>query len=93
MATGLPPSVFEDDPVLFEALEAAAIRQQTRWTRQDELAASTLELLHSLYLLTARAHGAKSVGEPLRVPRPGDEEKDKKAAPMSPREFALMARR
>jgi hypothetical protein len=89
--TGLPPSVFEEDPVFFEALEAAAIRQQTRWTRQDEFNASTLEMLHSLYLLTARANGAKNVGQPLRIPRPGDEEK--KAAPMSPREFALMSRR
>lgn len=91
MVTGLPPSVFEDDPILFEALEAAAIRQHTRWTRQDEFNASILEMLHSLYLLTARAHGAKNVGQPLRIPRPGDE--DKKAAPMSPRDFALMARR
>lgn len=91
MATGLPPSVFENDYELFEALEAAAVSQMERWTRQDELNASILEMLHSLYLLTARANGAKNVGDPIRIPRPGDEEK--KAALMSPREFARMARR
>lgn len=91
MATGLPPSVFDDDPSLFDALEAAAVRDRGRWTRQDEFLASILEMLHALYLLTARAHGAKNVGQPLRIPRPGDE--DKKAKQISPKEFAAMARR
>jgi hypothetical protein len=72
---------------MFEALERAAIRYETRWTTDRELAASTLELIHSLYLLTAKANGAKSVGKPMRVPRPGDPDP---AKPMSPAAFAAM---
>lgn len=89
MLTGVPPSEFLDDPFLMDALEEAAIQHQTRWTRQDELNASILEMLHSLYLLTARANGAKNVGKPIRIPRPGDEKAD---APISAGEFARMAR-
>lgn len=72
-----------------EALERAVIRRQGAWTQERELLASILEMLHMLYLLTAKANGAKSVGKPLRVPRPGDKPK----APLSPREFALQMMR
>ena len=85
----MPPSEFLDDPFLMDALEEAALQHHTRWTRQDELNASILEMLHSLYLLTARANGAKNVGKPLRVPRPGDETAD---AQISAGDFARMAR-
>jgi len=45
--------------------------------------------LHSLYLLTAKANGAKNVGKPLHVPRPHDEVNQS----ISPRDFAAMMRR
>jgi len=73
---------------MFEALEAAAVRREKQWTTERELLASILETLHALYLLTARANGAKNVGKPLRVPRPGD----KKPEPLSPGAFARMVR-
>lgn len=57
---------------MFEALERAAVRAEERWSTERELAAQTLELLHALYLLTARANGAKNVGKPMHVPRPGE---------------------
>jgi hypothetical protein len=41
------------------------------WTDAHELAATTVEVLHALTLLTARAYGAKGRQRPLRVPRPG----------------------
>jgi hypothetical protein len=80
--------VFIDDPVLMDALEEAAFRREERWTRQDELNASILEMLHSLYLLTAKANGARNVGKPMRVPRPGDKTNE----PVSPGDFARMVR-
>jgi hypothetical protein len=70
-------------------LERAVIRRQNAWTQERELLASILEMLHMIYLLTARANGAKNVGKPMRVPRPGDKPK----APLSPREFALQLMR
>ena len=70
---------------MFEALEQAAIRKSSQWTTERELLASILEMLHLQYLSFAKAHGAKKVGKPLRVPRPSDKPK----APLSPREFAL----
>jgi len=73
---------------MFAALEAAAVRREKQWTTDRELLASILETLHALYLLTARANGAKNVGKPLRVPRPGD--KPKQA--LSPGAFAQMMR-
>lgn len=73
------------------AMEDASIRHETRWTTDRELLASILETLHALYLLTAQAHGAKNVGKPLRVTRPGDEHRQKSRG-ISPREFALQMR-
>lgn len=89
--TGIPPSVLlEEEPDIFEALEEAVVRRETRWTTSNELSAVTAELLHSLYLLTARANGAKNVGKPMKIPRPGDGSGKPKT--MSPREFAMRAR-
>ena len=81
--------LLEEAPDVFEALERAAVRYEKRWTTEKELAALTLELLHSLYLLTAKANGAKNVGKPLHVPRPHDEVNKM----ISPRDFAAMMRR
>jgi len=78
----------DEDADVFEALETAAVRREKRWTTEREMLASILETLHALYLLTARANGARNVGKPLRVPRPGD--KPKQA--MSPGAFARMVR-
>jgi len=78
----------DEDGDVFEALEAAAVRREKKWTTERELLASILETLHALYLLTARANGAKNVGKPLRVPRPGD----KKPEPLSPSAFTRMVR-
>ena len=66
-------------------MERAVVRRNNAWTQERELLASILEMLHMIYLLTARANGAKNVGKPLRVPRPTDKPK----GPVSPREFAL----
>ncbi len=87
---GVPPDSITDDPEMFDALEDAVIRHETRWSQSDELLASILELLHALYLLTAKANGAKNVGKPLHVPRP--HEKDLRPKAMTPREFALKSR-
>jgi hypothetical protein len=67
------------------------VERESRWSRQDELLAQVVDMLNALYVLTARAHGAKNVGKPHRVPRPGDDEAKQRV--MSPREFAMMARR
>lgn len=89
--TGIPPAVLlEEDPDMFEALEAAAVRRETRWTTGNELSATTAELLHALYLLTARAGGAKNVGKAMRIPRPGDTPITPRT--ISPRDFAVEAR-
>ncbi len=81
--------LLDEEPDAFEALERAAVRYEKRWTTEKELAASTLEMIHSLYLLTAKANGAKNVGKPLHVPRPHDEVNQS----ISPRDFAAMMRR
>ena len=81
--------LLEEEPDAFEALERAAVRYEKRWTTEKELAACTLEMLHSLYLLTAKANGAKNVGKPLHVPRPGDEVN---SPALTPREFAQQIR-
>jgi hypothetical protein len=44
------------------------------WTTERELLATTVELLHSLIVITLRAHGAKEHIKPFRVPRPYDEQ-------------------
>ena len=76
---------------MFDALSEAAVDDATRWSTDNELSASLLEMLHSLYLLTARANGAKQTGKPLRVPRPGDKAKAKSEA-VSPAAFATLLR-
>jgi hypothetical protein len=40
------------------------------WDDKAEMAACSLELLHALFCLTARAYGVKQHLRPLRVPRP-----------------------
>ena len=72
-----------DDPML-EAL-AVAVNEQRKdeaeaWTTERELLATTVELLHSLIVITLRAHGAKDRIEPFRIPRPYDEEEVKPEA-------------
>ncbi|MFZ9392579.1 MAG: hypothetical protein ACO28P_01365 [Ilumatobacteraceae bacterium] len=64
--------MLEQEADEFEALERAAIRHLERWSTEKELAAMTVEMLHSLYLLMARANGAKNVGKPMHIPRPGE---------------------
>lgn len=87
---GVPPTTIIDDAEMFDALEDAAVRQATRWTNSDELLASILEMLHAIYLLTAKANGAKNVGTPLKVKRP--HQKVVKPTAISPREFAQQTR-
>jgi len=57
---------------MLEALEAAAVRREERWTTDREIAAMTLELTHAGILQAAAVAGAKNVGKPLRFPRPYD---------------------
>jgi hypothetical protein len=78
------------DMTMFKALSEAAVSDATRWSQNTELLASTLELLHAHYLLTARANGAKQTGKPLRVPRPGDKITEKEA--LTPASFAQFLR-
>lgn len=75
---------------MIEAMETAVVRRETRWTTQDELSAQTLELLHAHYLLTAKANGAKQVGQSLHVPRP--HEVREKPTAISPGDFARRLR-
>jgi hypothetical protein len=62
--------------MLVEALVAALAERDKQeaetWTVERELLATLVEITHSLLLVTLRANGAKSVGKPIRVPRPGD---------------------
>ena len=43
------------------------------WTTERELLATTVELLHSLIVITLRAHGAKDHIPAFKIPRPYDE--------------------
>jgi hypothetical protein len=59
---------------MLEALSDAVIEKKKEeaegWSMERELLALQAELVHSLLLVTLRVHGAKSVGEPLHIPRP-----------------------
>jgi hypothetical protein len=71
---------------MLEALVGAVNERQREevqgWTTDRELLAVIAELLHSLVQVTLRVNGAKNVGPPLRIPRPGEEpyEEPKKPA-------------
>jgi hypothetical protein len=54
------------------ALEIAVRKKMDSWTTERELAATTVELTHSLLLTLLKVNGAKNVGKPLHVPRPWD---------------------
>ena len=58
---------------LVEALAEKDKWEAETWTVERELLATLVEVTHSLLLVTLKANGAKSVGKPIRVPRPGDD--------------------
>ena len=73
---------------MLDALHDAAIEKKQEeadgWSMDRELLAITAELVHSLILVTLRAHGAKSVGEPLHIPRPWEQDLPKVEKPAVP---------
>lgn len=65
---------------MLDAVEEAAAK---RWTVQEELLASAVELLSALYVLTLRINTDKSerssIPDPIRWPRPTDPPKKKRS--------------
>lgn len=64
---------------MLAALEQQIVERESRWTSEREFAATTVELIHSLTLVTLRVAGAKNVGKPLHIERPWEKEARKKA--------------
>lgn len=75
---------------LVEALAEKDKWEAETWTVERELLATLVEITHSLLLVTLKANGAKSVGKPVRVPRPTDGERQSDA--LSIGQFAAMSR-
>ena len=50
-------------------------RYRHRWTSEQELLATVCELLSALLIVTVKAYGGKGNPQPLRIKRPGDEQK------------------
>lgn len=70
------------------ALEWAVTKRMEAWTTDREIAATTVEVLHSFMLSYFKVHGSKSVGKPLHIERPW--EKNQKPQLVSPGAFAAM---
>lgn len=70
------------------ALEWAVRKRDEAWTTDREIAATTLEVLHSFQLSYFRVHGSKNVGKPIHVDRPW--EKNQKPPMMSAGDFAAL---
>jgi hypothetical protein len=58
------------------------------WPVEYELLAVIAEQMSALLLAFLRVHGAKNVGEPLRIPRPATRVADDEPKAISFREFA-----
>lgn len=58
------------------------------WPMERELLALIAEILHSLLLVTAKAHGGKSLPKPLKVPRPLSARGEEVAEPIAFGDFA-----
>lgn len=63
---------------MLEALSTEIVKKNESeaeaWTMERELLATTVELLHSLVLVTLRVNGATNVGDPIHIPRPYEDE-------------------
>lgn len=82
VAVGIGPAeVLELDACMFDALELEAAAAAKRWTVEQELAASTLEVLHANGRAFLAANSKKGARLPpaLRIPRPDDDEQGKRS--------------
>lgn len=70
------------------ALEWAVSKRDDVWTMDREIAASTVEVLHSFMLSYFKVNGSKNVGKPMHIERPWD--RDVKPKTVSAGSFAAM---
>lgn len=84
--------MLNSDEMLLRALTDALVERKRQeaeqWTVERELLATLTETVHALLIVTLKVNGAKSVGKPLRIPRPNDGESTQPAVSM--REFVAM---
>ena len=86
--TGIAPqSILDLDPAMYDAMVEAV---GERWSVQDELMATQVELSHATYTAVLATGGVKRLPDVLRVPRPGDEVKDEKPRQISASEFLML---
>lgn len=84
VATGISPrELLALDADAFDELVLALER---KWTRELELAATTLEVAHAHFLAFLRVHSKRGarLPDPLRVDRPGAKEAEKEARANAP---------
>ena len=53
-----------------EIMDALAGEAESYWPPEREFLASILEVLHTLLIVTLKAHGAKRVPKQIQIPRP-----------------------
>lgn len=67
--------------------EAATWRKEYQWTWSHELAAANIEVLDGWMRVFARMMGARELGKPVQIPRPGEIEKKPTNDPVVIRRF------